>query len=411
MKSLKKALIPLFLSLAFLFVLSSAALAADTQAKAAANALYSLGLFKGTGVADYGGPIFELDRAPTRAEGITMLVRLLKEEEKAVNGSWETPFTDLADWAAPYVGYAYANGLTFGISDELFGSQLPLSATQYLTLLLRALGYESGADFQWDAAWELTDALGITEGQYGPDSAFLRGDVAFVSYRALFVCGKGSETTLHEALGFGAPPAGNALTVDEAQYAQLTSNRQTTAHFSAGIKGGMPLSFGQELLDESYALRCDEQLGSIAWEPGYFNPILDARTAIPGAEGLIYAEKDGVTYALRVLIDYPTFGLYTVPRLSAEDYIVPGASQGVTLRYPELGRTYYLVLGSEGYRFLYAGSSSDSVKVALSSDNILTISLAEDFTGSETVQILYEAKWEDNPTYQYGDLLHFTDET
>ena len=28
--------------------------------------------------------------------------------------AWDTPFTDVADWAKPYVGYAYANGLTSG---------------------------------------------------------------------------------------------------------------------------------------------------------------------------------------------------------------------------------------------------------------------------------------------------------
>lgn len=47
------------------------------------------------------------------------------------------------------------------------------------------MGYTSGTDFQWDKAWELTDKLGITAGQYGAASAFTRGDAVLVSANAL----------------------------------------------------------------------------------------------------------------------------------------------------------------------------------------------------------------------------------
>ena len=91
--------------------------AAKSEAQEAAQTLHDLGLFKGTGTDVSGNPIFDLNRAPTRAEAVTMLVRLLGKEDEALAGDWNTPFTDVADWAKPYVGYAYANGLTAGVSQ------------------------------------------------------------------------------------------------------------------------------------------------------------------------------------------------------------------------------------------------------------------------------------------------------
>lgn len=89
----------------------SAVLAVDAdEAEQAAMALYGQGLFKGTGTNPDGTPDFSLQRAPTRHEAVTILVRLLGKEE-ALAGSWVTPFADVADWAKPYVGYACANGL------------------------------------------------------------------------------------------------------------------------------------------------------------------------------------------------------------------------------------------------------------------------------------------------------------
>lgn len=181
----------LLLSLALVISLIPTALAATPEATEAANALYSRGLFNGTGIDANGNPIFELDRAPTRHEAVTMLVRLLGKENEAKSGIWTTPFTDVAEWAKPYVGYAYANGLTDGVSKTAFGGEETVSASQYLTFVLRTLGYSSGTDFQWDKAWELSDKIGLTDGRYNASSSnFTRGDVAIVSLQSLSVSSK-----------------------------------------------------------------------------------------------------------------------------------------------------------------------------------------------------------------------------
>jgi len=166
-----------------------------------ANDLYALGLFRGVGDNKDGTPNFALDRVPTRHEAITMLVRLLGKEDEAQSGTWTTPFTDVADWAKPYVGYAYTAGLTTGTSDTTFGGFETVTASQYITFVLRALGYSSGGDFQWDKAWELSDELGFTNGEYSSAVRdFTRGDVAEISFNALTATQKDSGKMLYEDL-------------------------------------------------------------------------------------------------------------------------------------------------------------------------------------------------------------------
>ncbi len=195
-----KKLIAILLAVVLVFALTSVAFAADAEETTAADILNALGLFIGTGTDAEGKPIYDLDRAPNRMEAVTMLVRLLGKEEEANAGAWEIPFTDVKDWAKPYVGYAYANGLTKGYSEKTFGGTDAVTAAQYITFILRALGYSSDSDFRWDAAWELTNELGITAGEYDAAASFDRGDVVMTSCSALSATVKGEDFSLAEKL-------------------------------------------------------------------------------------------------------------------------------------------------------------------------------------------------------------------
>ncbi len=196
-----KRVLSIVLGLLFVFSLVPAALAVEAEPATAADYLYQLGLFKGTGIDENGNPNFELERAATRHEAITMLVRLLGKESTALTGKWRTPFTDVAVWAAPYVGYAYENKITNGISNHTYGGEMGVTASQYITFILRTLGYESGKDFLCDSAWTLSDRIGLTDGSYHSGSGtFTRGDMAIVSRCALDVKLKNSDMTLLELL-------------------------------------------------------------------------------------------------------------------------------------------------------------------------------------------------------------------
>lgn len=203
---MKRRFLSMLLVGTMLFSMPITASAASTQAQTAADTLHSLGLFNGTGTDASGKPIYQLDRAATRAEATTMLVRLLGKEDEAKSGTWSTPFTDVPAWAQPYVGYAYTNKLTTGTSATTFGGSQAISATQYLTLVLRAMGYESGTDFEWNKAWELSDDLGMTGGNYDANTkSFLRGDIAQISLNALNAPLKDSTQSLADQLSVVAP--------------------------------------------------------------------------------------------------------------------------------------------------------------------------------------------------------------
>lgn len=230
---MKKLLCPLF-ALLIVLSLSTAAFAADYSAEESANALYELGLFQGTGETANGKPIYSLDAAPTRAQAVTMLVRLLGKEAEAKAGTWTVPFSDLADWARPYVGYAYANGLTNGLSAERFGSDDKVTANQYLTFILRALGYSSERDFQWDKANAFSDSLGLTHGEYRASHSFTRGDTARISFAALAQTRKGSEETLAAQLvrqgavkAKTAAECGLVLAADSGGFLNIAGSRYT----------------------------------------------------------------------------------------------------------------------------------------------------------------------------------------
>lgn len=189
---MKKRITALIIILVIICSLAPAATALNvTEALNSASMLNALGLFKGVGTKRDGSPNYDLGRTPTRNEAVTMLVRLLGKEEEALAGEWETPFADVAEWAEPYVGYAYNNGLTGGISPTEFGGENNVTAAQYMTFVLRALGYSSETDFAWNNPWELSLKLGLRdEGDYETERAninFSRGGVAVISFRALGV--------------------------------------------------------------------------------------------------------------------------------------------------------------------------------------------------------------------------------
>ena len=153
MKQHYKRLLSILLVVILCVGMVPAALAAysSSEATAAAEKLAMLGLFKGTGN-DAANPQFELDRAPTRGEALVIIVRLLGMEDAVLSpdGEWATapsPFTDVSGWAVPYAAFCFANGYVKGVGDNKYNPDVPVSASEMLTIILRALGYKDGVDF------------------------------------------------------------------------------------------------------------------------------------------------------------------------------------------------------------------------------------------------------------------------
>lgn len=173
-----------------------------------ADQLKDLGLFQGTAQG------YELDRAPTRAEAATMLVRLLGKEEEAKALDYTAPFTDLAGWEKPYVQYLYDNGLTTGATATTFEPEQGCSAQMYTTFLLRALGYSdaAGGDFTYAQAISFGESLGLVDYANCNQDNFLRDHVAAMSLTALDTPVKGDENAvlLQKLVDDGAVDANKA---------------------------------------------------------------------------------------------------------------------------------------------------------------------------------------------------------
>ena len=201
---LKKRIYSCVCAFAMLITLIVPAQAFSTKtASESASALHAIGLFQGTGTNADGTPVFSLGNTATRAEAITMLVRLLGKENTATQGVWQTSFTDVPSWAASYIGYAYENGLTRGESSTRFGSTSAVTANDFMTLLLRALGYDDTAgDFSWSNAANFAATLGL--GSYVGTANMTRGEIAKASYVTLYLAPKAaSQTVLKQMLTQG----------------------------------------------------------------------------------------------------------------------------------------------------------------------------------------------------------------
>lgn len=184
-----------------LAMLLTTAVWADDSAQTSADRLHALGLFQGTGSG------YELDKTATRLQGLIMLIRLLGEENEALQCTAKNPFQDVSGGnSARYVAYGYQQGYTAGSSPTTFSPDQALSFRGYVTFLLRALGYEDKAGdftaatcFSKAAEWNLMDsASASTVAQTAP--ILYRGDLAALSFSALSVQLKDGSGTLAEKL-------------------------------------------------------------------------------------------------------------------------------------------------------------------------------------------------------------------
>ena len=160
--------------------------------------LYKLGLFLGIGDDEDGNPNFALELELNRRDALILTIRLLGLEEEALAYDGDCPFEDLEDWFVPYAAFAFANGITNGVSETKFGPRILVTYQQFTTFLLRALGYsEKLSDFEYEDALDFALEIGLyTMVDFFKLSAsdpFLRGDAVLAMVRALLTFIKNSE--------------------------------------------------------------------------------------------------------------------------------------------------------------------------------------------------------------------------
>ena len=135
---------------------------------------------------------FRLIAQLTRGEGLVLMLNFLGVSAEAAKTGGEMPFTDIPDWLRPYAAYAWQHKLIAGKSTTsyYYAPNDPMTATEFITLLLRCLGYSDtgGKDFTWDKSLEKAVSLGIytkSEQTYLAAAPFVRDKTVYACYYML----------------------------------------------------------------------------------------------------------------------------------------------------------------------------------------------------------------------------------
>lgn len=143
---------------------------------------------------------FRLNDKPNRLEAVVILIRLSGNEADAISKNMYHPFVDVPNWASPYVGYAYALGLTNGVNETHFGTADVLTAHQFVTFILRKLGYDDKlGDFNVNNSIDFVREKNILTTQID-EIDFNRADVTAILYDALKAKIKNTNITFYKRL-------------------------------------------------------------------------------------------------------------------------------------------------------------------------------------------------------------------
>ena len=158
---------------------SSAAGYADVtseQNQEAIEVLQAVGIMVGD---DNGN--FNPDQQVTRNEMAVVMSNLM--EYNVASYANTSPFTDVPEWAEPYVAACWTNGITAGYSDTIYGGSDSVTTAQAALMLMKALGYfqyqqDFGSDWQLATITKGNDISLFEDVDSGVREAMTRNDLA-----------------------------------------------------------------------------------------------------------------------------------------------------------------------------------------------------------------------------------------
>ena len=249
MRNLKRALSLLLSStmvLGMLVMGSSAASYADVTSKQheeAIEVLKTVGIMTG----DENGK-FNPEAKVTRNEMAVVMCNLLDYTVASYKGT--SPFTDVPEWAEPYVAACYTNGITSGYDAKTYGGSDTVTTGQAALMLLKALGYfQYSADFGSDWLVETTkngSTAGLFDGvATGAKEALTRNDVAQMVLNALEADlvkaeKNGSDVQVGDIVISGGKATYNSRTGTDSKYAKIDNTK---------VDGKYTIQLGEDLYD------------------------------------------------------------------------------------------------------------------------------------------------------------------
>ena len=225
---------------------SSAASYADVTSKQneeAIEVLKTVGIMTG----DENGK-FNPEAKVTRNEMAVVMCNLLDYTVASYKGT--SPFTDVPEWAEPYVAACYTNGITSGYDAKTYGGSDTVTTGQAALMLLKALGYfQYSADFGSDWLVETTkngSTAGLFDGvATGAKEALTRNDVAQMVLNALEADlvkaeKNGSDVHVGDVVISGGKATYDSRTGTDSKYAKIDSTK---------VDGKYTIQLGEDLYD------------------------------------------------------------------------------------------------------------------------------------------------------------------
>ncbi len=185
-----------FTSSAFAFIAQDVK---NTEFKTQAKVLGALGIMVGD--ADTGN--FRPNDSIKRSEATKIGVALMGLSDSANSNAGTPAYPDIAKdyWANGFINTATSHGLVVGDTSGNFRPEDQIKYNEAVTILVRALGYESQAIAKGGYPYgyvAVASSIGITKGvSSAPDALISRGNVATMAYNALTI-------NLMEQTGFGS---------------------------------------------------------------------------------------------------------------------------------------------------------------------------------------------------------------
>ena len=124
---------------------------------------------------------FNPEQNVTRNEMAVVMANLMDYRVASYSGT--SPFTDVPEWAEPYVAACYTNGITSGTSATTFGGDQTVTTSQAALMLMKALGYfqyqsDFGDDWQLATVSQANKIDLFDDVDSGVREAMTRNDVA-----------------------------------------------------------------------------------------------------------------------------------------------------------------------------------------------------------------------------------------
>ena len=195
---------------------------------------------------------FNPDAQVTRNEMAVVMCNLMEYNVATYSGT--SPFTDVPEWAEPYVAACWTNGITAGYSDTVYGGSDTVTTAQAALMLMKALGYfQYSSDFGSD--WQLAT---ITQGNKidlfnnvdsGVREAMTRNDLAQLVLNTL-------EAGVVEASTDGSITVGDVTINTSVEYNYVTSAQR----YARAIKNEVPQNSATSTSSGQYIVELGERL-------------------------------------------------------------------------------------------------------------------------------------------------------